>query len=413
MLAWCWVAPCRASAWMEQGDAGDLPATAQAVWGPGTLTAIEGVLQSVNDQDLYRVRIDDPGAFSANLNNSGTHLTGDQDTQLFLFNRSGVAIVMNDDDPLDAATRKSRIPLGAFSGPPGIYLVGVGVFNNDPYAGNDPLFPDEPSDDVLSPNFSGRLDGWGFDPVTSLGPYRLELTGASFVGPSNPVERHLACYAVDHKRKNIPVTLVNQFGASAANLVNIERLCNPADKNNEDPGAPESPVHYVGYTPRRTSGRLPRIRSLQVKNQFGRFVVRVLRPIRLLVPSTKSLTDPAPPLDSATGALLDHFECYRVSGAPAVGPVSVRDQFGNGELVLLKGAQLCVPVDKNGEGILDSDAKLLCYRARQASGTLHGPSAPLFVNNQFGPDTFVARCVHELCVPTSASAAFLDGAAAF
>ena len=88
----------------------------------------------------------------------------------------------------------------------------------------------------------------------------------------------------------------------------------------------------------------------------------------------------------------------------------VQDEFGTGQVRVLKQEELCVPVDKNGSGIPNPGPKLLCYRDKLLSGTLHGPSSPVFVNNQFGPDTFpFVKEADELCVPSSPSGAFLDG----
>lgn len=277
----------------------------------------------------------------------------------------------------------------------------------------DPAEPGDLSDVGLPPTLQRNV-ATVIEPPAGFAVWMPSGSAAMYEIRSDPVPTHLQCYEVDHTPKNIPVTLVNQFGASTATLVNIKRLCNPADKNGEDPAAPGSPGHYVGYTLRQTSARFRPVRGYTVKNQFGTFLLKVVRPLRLLVPSSKDLNNPPPPLDSATAAFLDHFECYRVSGARGAGTVTVQDEFGMGQLKLLKGEQVCVAVDKNGEGIPDPGAKLLCYKTRRVvGGTLHGPRTPLFVNNQFGPDTFIASDPHEFCVPSSPSGAFLDRSAMF
>jgi len=219
---------------------------------------------------------------------------------------------------------------------------------------------------------------------------------------------HFQCYEVDHTPKSIPVTLANEFGTSTGTLVNIKRVCNPADKNGEDPAAPSDPGHYVGYTVRQTSGPFRSVTHQRVTNQFGSFDLRVLRPIRLFVPSSKSLSSPPAPLDSAAAASLDHFECYQVAGARGAGIVTFRDQFGTGQVKLLGGAVFCVPVDKNGGGIPNRGAKLLCYKTRAISAPPGRPRTPLFVNNQFGSDSFRALGPHEFCVPSSPGGAFLE-----
>jgi len=224
-----------------------------------------------------------------------------------------------------------------------------------------------------------------------------------------PAPLHFQCYEVDHAKTNIAVSLVNEFGSSTATLVDVKRLCNPADKNGEAPAAPSDPRHLVGYTLRQTSAHFRPVRNYSVKNQFGTFVVKVVRPIRLFVPSSKDVSSPPPPLDPVSAAFIDHYECYRVTGAPGAGTVAVVDQFGTGQVKLYKGEQLCVPVNKNGSGINNPSAKLLCYKARLASGTLHAPKTPVFVNNQFGPATLQSvKGADQFCVPSSPSGAFLD-----
>jgi hypothetical protein len=92
----------------------------------------------------------------------------------------------------------------------------------------------------------------------------------------------------------------------------------------------------------------PPLRDVHVTNALGSFVVEVLRPTRLLVPSAKSLTAPPPPLSPSVP--LDHFECYRVRGA---GPknsssTTMQDQFVTAGEKIMQLQQLCVPVDDGG-----------------------------------------------------------------
>src|SRR6187402_3631151 len=87
-----------ATIYVETGDAGDSPGTAQIAAGSGPLTSILGQIDSSADDDIYRIRISDPANFSASSNNSGTQLSVDHDTILFLFDEFGFGIIANDDD---------------------------------------------------------------------------------------------------------------------------------------------------------------------------------------------------------------------------------------------------------------------------------------------------------------------------
>jgi hypothetical protein len=66
-----------------------------------------------------------------------------------------------------------------------------------------------------------------------------------------------------------------------------------------------------------------------------------------------------------------------------------------------KPTHLCVPADKNGEGIPDLTQNLMCYKVVVSSGT---PAARLpstiFTIDQFGPDSYGVFGPRELCVPS-------------
>jgi len=81
----------RAQTHQEQGDAGDLPETAQAT-GTDTntaLSAIRGTLEA-NGVDMYVIYIADPANFSATTVNNETTF----DTQLWLFARAWCSTTM-------------------------------------------------------------------------------------------------------------------------------------------------------------------------------------------------------------------------------------------------------------------------------------------------------------------------------
>jgi hypothetical protein len=114
--------------WVEQGDAGDLPATAQVPVGTGPLTTISGTC-TTGDVDMYCINVDDAAAFSAETCN-----TTSWDTQLFTFDATGVGVKTND----DACGLQSRITdLAACGSAPGQHFIAVSRFNNDPRDANN------------------------------------------------------------------------------------------------------------------------------------------------------------------------------------------------------------------------------------------------------------------------------------
>src|SRR5262249_51797084 len=133
------------------------------------------------------------------------------------------------------------------------------------------------------------------------------------------------------------VTLTDRFGTSAVDLPKVATVCAPADKNGEDPSAPEDPTHLVGYA--IASRGFARRTAQAVHDQFGDHLLDVVKPARLLVPTAKSLDGPP---SSPVGALVDHFQCYRVRGRRGgrIAGVQVDDQFGAHVVDLLKPLRL-------------------------------------------------------------------------
>jgi len=235
---------------------------------------------------------------------------------------------------------------------------------------------------------------------------------ATFTGPApTPTPRppldHFQCYDV-HNTSTAPigtVTAIDEFGpASGATLAldRPKRLCNPADKNGEDPTAPDDLDHLVGYKIRaRDPVFAPR--NMTATDQFGSLSFHVLRPDLLLVPSAKTKAPAPTPVPGAYVAGIDHYTCYRVVGARRRETVTVTDEFLDHTAVDLKRPlHYCVPTDKNGSGIKDATSHLTCYQARvRRVGGFHPPNA-VAIDNQFGPDSLSSFRATELCVPSVA-----------
>jgi hypothetical protein len=195
------------------------------------------------------------------------------------------------------------------------------------------------------------------------------------------------------------VQLDDQFGPGTVDVKRPLEVCNPADKNDEDPTAPGDPDHLVAYAIKQRTPAFTRRTNVTVAHQFGTFVFDVVKPTVMLVPSAKShdATPPAP-----TAPAVDHFKCYKVARAHGrVDAVKVVDQFGTLMLDLRKPVRLCIPADKNGEGIQDSAALLLCHKARlrRDAGKFTEPTGSIYTNNQFGALTSRVVKPRELCIP--------------
>lgn len=239
--------------------------------------------------------------------------------------------------------------------------------------------------------------------------YEFEVFGEEAPQPASL--DHFLCYKTTPTKgtpKFAPrtVSLADQFETKEFDVTKPLRLCNPADKNGEGINDPDT--HLEGYKIQAMPGT-PKFdkHSVKVTNQFGDFFVNTIRPDRLLVPTAKSLTGPVDPPDPAAHNV-DHFKCYRVGRTqgtpqfPAGIQVTVEDQFTQSELYdVKKPTRLCTPVDKNDEGIKNSDDHLMCYGVKRAAGQpRHVPVTGIYVNNQFGPEQLDTVRETDLCVPS-------------
>jgi hypothetical protein len=199
----CGTANCLATAWQEQGDAGDLPGTAQITTGPGTLTAIRGAL-TAGDVDMYKISICDAPNFTAI--GSGTV----SDTQMFLFDSTGKGVAMNDDTPVGTGLQSALAPAGAIPGlTNGSYYLALSSYDNDPNdASAQALWLDTPFNTVRAPDGPGAAnpvaswDGAG----SNAGNYAIALTGACFGQATGA-----SCYANCDNTTNPPCLNVNDF----------------------------------------------------------------------------------------------------------------------------------------------------------------------------------------------------------
>ena len=180
------VSSASAITWIEVGDAGQSIATAQTPTPAGQpLNNIFGSFLSTSDVDIYTIFISNPALFSATTVLGTSTLI---DTQLFLFNSSGLPVSMNDDAP-GGSTIQSTLPLANTPGPltAGIYYLAISLSDNEPVNfANQLLFALGATTSVRGPNpiATGPLFNWdssGVAPGSTIGAYQINLTGASTV----------------------------------------------------------------------------------------------------------------------------------------------------------------------------------------------------------------------------------------
>jgi len=205
------------------------------------------------------------------------------------------------------------------------------------------------------------------------------------------------------------MSVTDEFGASTTSVRDPKRVCGPADENNQDETAPADPEHLIGYETGKATPRFQRIRNQVVVNEFGSVTVDLVRPQLLMMPSATDLTEMPPPLE---GTSIDHFQCYQTRGGRTqIGNVPIEDEFGTMLVTVKRPTRLCTPVDANGEGVPNPDARLMCYDVRATTNV--APPGQLMINNDFGPGTVQTFRIRELCVPSfvnPAAAVCGDGA---
>ncbi|MCC6850299.1 MAG: hypothetical protein IT294_17550 [Deltaproteobacteria bacterium] len=212
-----------------------------------------------------------------------------------------------------------------------------------------------------------------------------------------PPGRHYQCYEVHQGPQNRrQVTLADLFSDGTVTVGRAKRICNPADKRDEDPDAPSDVNHLLSYEISQ-AGFVP-VKGLHVVNQFQDAVITLARPDYMMVPSAKDLTATPPLLPPA----INHFKCYTIERSRfRASDIKVDDQFGTLNVDIKRPVRFCAAADKNGEGIVDPSANLTCYHVRQASGPrFRGPAGGIFTTNQFGSAAFRVFGPRELCVPT-------------
>ncbi len=166
----------------EIGDAGDLLGTAQVTSGSGVLDTIYGTMADGSDVDMYQIYIFDPANFAAYASGpSGP------DSQLFLFDQSGMGVEANDD--ATNLNLNAYLPAGNAYSPttPGIYYIAISQYDIDPYSASGLIFPTYPFAEVYGPTgpgggspviaWSGAVWGSGLE-------YQIEMTGASYAVPA-------------------------------------------------------------------------------------------------------------------------------------------------------------------------------------------------------------------------------------
>jgi hypothetical protein len=107
---------------------------------------------------------------------------------------------------------------------------------------------------------------------------------------------------------------------------------------------------------------------------------------------------------------VDHFKCYKAKDLKqpkfVATTVGLNDQFGlihdDDQFELKKPFLVCNPTDKDGEGIINLNDHLTCYKVKGRDGKIDQSQRPkVEANNQFGVVQLELKKAFVVCVPSA------------
>lgn len=156
------------------------------------------------------------------------------------------------------------------------------------------------------------------------GPLRVQAEPYLFGNPPNEPKRrtlgrvdHFKCYGISPKDRFRPrgVTLADQFEDERATVRTPLRFCAPVSKNKRRLFNPAAHLKCYPITSTSSNPKKDEV-EVSVENQFGAAQLIVLKPRTLCLPTLKKrlrqpVPRPAPPSGSLA-KLTEHFKCYDV-----------------------------------------------------------------------------------------------------
>jgi hypothetical protein len=197
--------------WVEgslgSGDSGSLPGDAQNTVGKGSMSGISGglgtPLSGADFEDMYWIFINDPQSFRATTSLEFNGFA-QFDSQLWLFKpvsfgqggTQALGLLANDEaqgfeEGASLLLPNSTDNSGAFIAEPGLYLLAITRFNNDPFSDGGLIFNQANRFEISGPDGSGGslpIRGWTGEGGGGDGgiQYRMRLEGVTFANLPAP-----------------------------------------------------------------------------------------------------------------------------------------------------------------------------------------------------------------------------------
>jgi len=254
------------------------------------------------------------------------------------------------------------------------------------------------------------------------------LVGPAVAAPPSPPPNldHFRCYSNTGHPARLTALLEDQFDQRLEKVEEVVVVwpigfCNPVAKTIPSPGGGpgqttdilDPNAHLTMYEIRETTRQRHVTWKVTVDNQFGRQTLFATKPVLLGVPTQKVSVEG---VDTGLGLPVDlnHFKCYQAKGAPLNAAVTLEDQFGTTDLLVVEPVLFCNPVEKTVgttiEEIVDPEAHLTCYNIDLATQIGFTMQIHITTNNQFNhiaptPEPFtVVTDERVLCVPSNKAA---------
>ncbi len=198
------------------------------------------------------------------------------------------------------------------------------------------------------------------------------------------------------------VVLSDEFGSGLFSLRQPFEVCVPAEVNGVGP-ANSNDAALKGYRLRSQGANShTSLAGLMVRNDLEERLLHLdtVRPKNLFIPASHD--ESAIPSEPSPG-IVDHHKCYDVKlgyysrGYRGMTGVNVEDAFQSTVHNVLRPVRLCNPVNKNGEGIVNSGEHLVCYKTMRVSGSDALPVS-WYVTDQFVSSRLRIARTSVLCV---------------
>ncbi len=186
------------------------------------------------------------------------------------------------------------------------------------------------------------------------------------------------------------VRLVDDLEDESTVVEAVASLCNPAGRDGD--GIDDPTAQLACYKMKDAKGQ-PKFagRDVVTSDPLGDLALRLAGAATLCVPSAPGV---------------DHFKCYAAKvqkGTPAFVPrtATITDQFETKSVEITKPLAVCLPVDKNGEGVPRPDDRLVCYAAKDAKQQPAFEKRIVAIANQLGEQSLDVKKSNRVCLSAS------------